>query len=357
MNRLLSFFLSRISERHKPYIPLTVNRWLVVFGLAFCPALRAADQTTFSPAPVFTVSPLASDKILAVIPLGNLNPHGGHVFPTDHIYLDYGGEPGLPVAAPAAGTVFAIRGQLRNDAKIEIRVDEHLGYYLGHLFLGPGIEVGSPLKAGQIVGRVSARSLMDVGAYDDRASLPGFINRGRYPSSTLHTVSPLRLFMEPARSQLYAKVAREGPDKNGRIDFDQPGRLVGNWFHSSLSVDDSMCGQPEIWAKHLAFVYDVRQPGAVRISVGGTVMAPGIYAIQSGAPDPATVNMNSGLVKYQLRLADHGAGGPATLRSQSAIGWLHVQLIGEAKMKVEFFPGITVDMPEDFTRNANIYER
>ena len=40
----------------------------------------------------------------------------------------------------------------------------------------------------------------------------------------------LKYFTEPARSTLYAKVGREGSDKDGKINFDQAGRLAGNWF-------------------------------------------------------------------------------------------------------------------------------
>src|SRR5437588_12119875 len=39
--------------------------------------------------PAFTHSPLDLDAIRAITPLGNLNPRGGHIFPTDHIYFDY----------------------------------------------------------------------------------------------------------------------------------------------------------------------------------------------------------------------------------------------------------------------------
>jgi len=91
---------------------------------------------------------------------------------------------------------------------------------------------------------------------------------------TLQTVSPLALFAEPLRSQLYGKVKREGRDKDGKIDYDQPGKLVGNWFHESLSAGESGRGGGGISAKQIAFVYDVVQPTAVRISIGGTVARP-----------------------------------------------------------------------------------
>ena len=45
--------------------------------------------------PRLRFSPLDIAAIRSISPLGNLNPRGGHVFPTDHIYLDYGRQPGL----------------------------------------------------------------------------------------------------------------------------------------------------------------------------------------------------------------------------------------------------------------------
>ena len=115
----------------------------------------------------------------------------------------------MSVAAPAAGTVSAIRSQSFGDFKIEIRVDEHLCYYLAHLDVEPGIQGGSQVKAGQVIGRASARSWLDLGAYDSRIRLKGFIHADRYPISTLQSISPLALFAEPLKSRLDAKVARE----------------------------------------------------------------------------------------------------------------------------------------------------
>jgi hypothetical protein len=301
------------------------------------------------------VSPLPLDKIRAIIPLGNLNPRGGHVFPTDHIYFDYGGQPDLPVTAPAAGRVFAIQSQSVGDFKIEIRVNEHLCYYLAHLYVDPGIQDGNQVKAGQVIGRASAQSWLDLGAYDSRIRLKGFIHAARYPSPTLQTVSPLSLFEEPLQSQLKAKVAREGTNKDGRIDFDQRGRLVGNWFHQTLSPEESQRGQPNVWAKQLAFVYDVRQPNAVRISIGGTVATAGIYAVPTSAPDPASVGVETGLVKYPLLVPQENTPGfPAPF---DAAGFLLVQLIGENQLKVAYFSINAVGTADGFASKASIYER
>jgi hypothetical protein len=197
-----------------------MERLALIVLTAFVSVSRGGEALPFRPAPVFLASPLVPGEIRAIVPLGNLNPRGGHVFPTDHIYLDYGGKPDLPVFAPAAGTVFAIRGQSGDDFKIEIRVDENLSYYLGHVFVGPEIRIGGRVKAAQVIGRASARAWLDLGAYDARVQLPGFANASRYSTSTRQTVPPLALFAEPLKGELYAKVVREGPDKDGKIDFD-----------------------------------------------------------------------------------------------------------------------------------------
>ena len=47
--------------------------------------LVAAGEGASTATPVFTVSPLDVMEVREIIPLGNLNPRGGHVFPTDHI--------------------------------------------------------------------------------------------------------------------------------------------------------------------------------------------------------------------------------------------------------------------------------
>lgn len=328
--------------------------WWTAVGLAL-PLLLAAGSGPFPAPPAFTASPLALDEIRAIVPLGNLNPRGGHVLPTDHVYLDYGGKPDLVVFAPAAGTVFAIREQSKGDSKVEIRVDHHLCYYLAHLHVQPGIGTGSRVKAGQAIGRVSARSWLDLGASDARVKLEGFLNPARYPASTLHTVSPLALFAEPLSSQLLAKVAREGADKHGKIDFDQPGKLAGNWFHHTLSPEESQRGEPGIWARHLAFVYDVGQPKAVRISIGGTVAPAGVYAVPPGAPDPAGVGMGAGLVKYPLLPPPQDP--PQAGEFSTPVGILLVQLAGDNQLKVEFFPTTHPAAIAGFTSQAGIYER
>jgi hypothetical protein len=209
------------------------------------------------------------------------------------------------------------------------------------------------------VGRASGRSALDLGAYDDRVRLPGFINPRRYPASTLQAVSPLALFAEPVKSQLYAKVTREGPDKDGKLDFDQPGRLVGNWFHESLPAKDSSRGAPETWSKQLAIVHDVRKPAELRIAIGGTLAPAGTYAVSVGAPDPAEVSAETGLVRFQLLGPTEDrplrAGDDRARETEPRL--LLVQVLSDGRLKAECCPGKTPAEVPGFSSAALIYER
>lgn len=307
--------------------------------------------------PVFSVSPLDLDQIAEIIPLGNLNPSGGHVLPTDHVYLDYNGKAGLRVRAPGDGEVYAVRDQLHGGSKIEVRVDACRTYYVAHVTPDAQVRSGIRVKAGQVLGQVTGESLLDLGAADSRQRR-GFVNPRRYPESTLHAISPLALFTEPLRGQLRAKIRREAADKDGKFDFDQPGRLVGNWFHESQSVSPSPGGQPAGWARLLAFAYDVREPQRVRVSIGGTVAPAGLYAVQVGAPDPATIGIGSGSVKYELvgirsRSPAAAAAGGAT----PAQGTLLVELVDDETLRVEWFAGIGAVAVGRFTEAASRYRR
>jgi undecaprenyl-diphosphatase len=197
---------------------------------------------------VFFHSPLDIDAIRTITPLGNLNPRGGHVFPTDHIYLDYRPPRELTVHAPAKGTVIAVMKQGQGDSKIEVKVSDTFYYYLAHFIPEGSIKQGSVLEPGQVVGKTSGRSMFDLGCYDMKTKLTGFANPERYPLPTLHAVSPLSYFDDSLRKKLYAKVQRPG-DKDGKIDLDVPGTLAGNWFLEGLKVADSSRGQREVWGK------------------------------------------------------------------------------------------------------------
>ena len=135
-------------------------------------------------------------------------------------------------------------------------------------------------------------------------------------------------------------------DKDGRTDFGVRGKLVGDWFHSSLANDSAyVIGTSTGWSKSISFAYDWFSH-APRISIGGTISAPGAFSIATSDPDPATVSVSSGLVAYQC----------ASVLGLSQSGWVLVQMITDERMRVEYFASPAA-RPTAFTSAAQEYVR
>jgi hypothetical protein len=284
---------------------------------------------TARPADIVSLThpPLRLDEFTEIVPLGNLNPPG-HTFPSDHVYL-YLVDPHKPhaVFAPAAGQVGWVSTTGRQDDKVVIQVTPTWRYYLGHVTLNAAVRPGQRVRAGEQIGTFSGRAFaLDLGVINEAVTRTGFVNPSRYPPDTIHADAPLKYFAEPLRTTLYARVRRSGPDKDGKIDYDVPGRLAGNWFLEGM--DERESATPQAWGGHLAFVRDVHDPSAVRIAVGGTLAVRGVFAVQQGAMDPAAVSPQAGKVTY--RLLD-----PRDLRRQR--GLMIVRMVDDRRIRVEAF--------------------
>jgi hypothetical protein len=304
---------------------------------------------------VFRAAPIPAVDIAYIQPLGNLNPPG-HTFPTDHIYFYFADRfASIPVYAPGDGTIVNIAWSQASgdDYKLDLVHGGTLRSYLGHLSsLAPAIaaaagnlvmgfnSVSIPVTAGQVVGTTGGRGdylyAMDLGVYDTALTLPGFITPSRYSANTTGCRAPLSYYEQPLQSQLYAMVNRDGADLDGRIDFDQPGRLAGNWFGQGAGMND--------WTRHLAFVADCVDPDQVRVAMGGELGATGVFAIADSDPRPAEVSAATGLVGYQL------------LQNGEPVWRLSVQVLANETIRVELR---SADTPADapFTAAAVLYER
>ena len=304
----------------------------------------------------FEVSPLDLSQIPIITPLGNLNPPG-HVLPTDHVYFyqtnfDVWPRPQatalLPVVAPAAGTVNFVLLQAGGDYKVEFLATQEFGWYVDHLRPLPSLQVGTVVHAGDTLGTTNPGGSLDLGAWDTRVTLPGLVNPARYGSDTRHTVSPWKYFVEPLRSQIYAKIRRHPDiaDKDGRIDFGIPGRLVGDWYDEGLPVGTENQG-PQGWPRTVAFVYDYYDPRLIRVSIGGTVAPPGVWTIPDDAPAPSSVSVASGKVAYRLMY---------TGSTQVQYGLMLVQMLADDRIRIEVFPGSQAATGE-FTAAAHVFLR
>jgi hypothetical protein len=305
----------------------------------------------------FTVLPVTMPSGATITPLGHISPVS-HVLPTDHVGfyswdIDHQTTQDTVtrrVYAPGEGVITSMLGvpSGRPDWKVVFRMTSTFYYYLDHILVDPSLTVGRVVHAGDYVGTTSPGGPLDLGAYDLSTTLTGFLMPARYPAQTLHCVSPWQYFTEPLRSQLHAQVRRvpSAPDRDGHIDYDIAGHLVGNWFHESVPKTADETSGPHGWPKSLAFVYDFKDPSLVRISVGGTIAAPGMWAIPSEAPRPETVSVATGVVGYRLLY----------LEGNQQSGLMLVEMLAPDRIRVEVFEGSQAATAA-FDGRAQIYVR
>ena len=312
-------------------------------GLGF----SAAPNPWFEARGALVNIPMTLSALSAIVPMGDLNPPV-HVYPTEHTYLALT-NPAAGVAkllAPAGGRVVRLYQPDDKDWTVVVQVDTSFFYYFGQIIPLANITVGSQVQAGQRLGRNSGLApSVAFGVYNfNRTSSIGILNT--CSARTLkYADSPLKYFEGPTQQALYDLVKVQGlATKDGRIDYDESGKLVGNWVVAgSLPTKE-----PD---KALAFVYNVRNH-ALRISIGSSLAGGGVFAVQPGATDFALVMQGSGQTNYRLFPTGVVDGGPPG----AEIGVLAVQLISDGRIQVEFFPGILASSPT-FTGGALIYDR
>ncbi len=317
---------------------------------------------TVPPRPVFTVPVVPLDRVVYAYGLGHVNPPG-HTLPSDHMYYylvdcrnaSCSLPAPVPVSAPAAGTVVRVdRGssQVGADDAVFVEVNPAVTYYVIHIRLPESIRVGSRVEAGQSLGVTSGAVLaVDLGVLDRSLTHAGFVNPWRYRGETVHAGAPITYYAEPLRSQLYAKVDRRGAEKDGRVDFDVPGRLSGGWFVQGFPNDPG--AGTESWARQLYFLTHVEDPAQQKVSVGGTLAGgAGVYLFGPDARGIASVSPATGAVGYRLYRPILSI--PAAQRTQ--VGLMMVQMLDGATLKAEVFPGDTTGTRE-FTAAATVYVR
>ena len=93
------------------------------------------------------------------------------------------------------------------------------------------------------------------------------------------------------------------------------------------------------------------------------------FGVQGNTPDPATVDVSDGIVKYELvrydHLTDQGvswdrvhfAKVTSTKPSSGVEGVVLVEMLGDRKIKFEAFPGKTASQVSGFTGKVKVYER
>ena len=356
---------------------------------------------------VFTSLPLDIKNIKAVEPQGELT-NSGHVTPGDHVGFQYDAKgPNIDVYAIADGYIKRVeRNRPFGDIKSK---NYHLyvefscsmfGSYVHVTEIAPQILEADPefkrldslesvpdnersiwpnipIKAGQVIGKADEWGLLGMLIADTNVTLPGFINPEKYKGEgwKTHAVPPFDYFTPELKAQLMEKTPRKKEPRGGKIDFDVPVKLSGNWFLESTDYSGSKenipvyCGNQlcPYWSGHLAFVYDFVDPDQARVSFGDYSgwYPQGPYGVK-GNIEPPKIGAEDGLVKLELMsLEDIGnecgfvTQGKAlcTRNSDKVAGIMLVQMLDSNKIKVEMFPSKTATQVSGFTGNAKIYER
>ncbi len=332
--------------------------------------------------------PMDMADVSNVLPIGTLA--GGHVTPIDHLYFypnDMKNRDAAPVYAMADGYIVSYEERTQNvdsgnsqkgEYRIEIQHNCDIVSYFDLLTslddsikdkVKNGKDLHVPVKAGQVIGRVGAQSL-DTAIYNYGMELKGFVNPKSYSAEPwkIHTDDFFKYFNDPLKSQMLSKNPRTAEPRGGRIDYDIAGKLVGNWFQEGTNGYAGPKGNTGAsdgngegyWSGHFSIAPDAINPSLLDVSFGNYQGKATQFTAKSGFKDPATVDKDSGIVKYELTKFNHPgpsqSGGTPT-QSQQVLGVVLLQVLDGNKMKMEAFPGKTASQARAFTSEARTYER
>ncbi|MCA9349096.1 hypothetical protein KC878_03050 [Candidatus Saccharibacteria bacterium] len=316
---------------------------------------------------------------------------GAHVTPIDHLYFypKNSDRDAFPVYAMADGYIVEVgaRGVMVDSGEsrppeyriifqhscqtvsyfdLVTKLDDIIAKQVGDL--GSNGSKGSlriPVKAGQEIGRIGAQSL-DTAVYNFSITLPGFIHPEMYESEPwkVHTDDFYSYFSSSLQDKMLSKSTRQAKPYSGKIDYDIPGKLIGNWFkegtngYAGVSGSGGGTGSNGYWVGHLALLYYANDPQYIIISLGDYQGSPKAFAVKGNTPDPATIGVDSGVVKYELIEAPNGGGGSVSINQNSQVQATALfQVLENEKLKTEVFPGQSGAEITGFTDKALSYER
>ncbi len=362
------------------------------------------------------VPPMKVEQIGSIQPYGLMI--GGHVTPIDHQYYLGPDVNSLrdtyDVVAPADGYITQIqhRGQNYNTpshTKDQPSSDEyrlvfaHSCSFFTYVDLVTSIDdhikaewpgwdphdnkgfKAIKVKQGEVIGHIGGQTL-DFAVWDLSQKPLGFIVPSAYDGEAWKVwTAPTTKYLDPkVKDQVIAKYMRTADPIDGKIDYDQDGKLIGTWFlkgTNGYSGTDGH-GMPGYWAGHLSFAPNYLDPTKFIISMGNY---PGQlsygnnngnpaganaqqFGVNGNTPDPTTISTSSGLVKYELvqqdlilpngqRYGGQFATGITAVNSSVVQGVALVQLTQTRELKFEVFPGKTVDQVSGFDGSAKTYTR
>lgn len=370
------------------------------------PSLSAADRAgkkmsnnhcTGTAQTKLTHLPMDPADFAFILPYGLMV--GGHVTPVDHQYFSptvFNSKTGTyNVYAMADSHLVDIgtrthQGQGVNSAitvtdyRLVFYVSCRLLYYYDLInVLTPGLQDqwkaadgDLPVTSGQLIGKIGGQTL-DFAVWDTTKPLTGFIDPADYAREDWkqYTADPLNFYTDDVKAAALAKYVRTAAPRSGKIDYDLDGQLIGNWFQQNAdgtTTGYAGTGSGEYWTTHLSFSPYFLDPNGFLISIGNWPKPEGAsqFATKESTPNPAEVDISTGLVKYNLvKFEDHKANGQRwdnmifpnssiTLGKQSQVeGCMLVQMTAARTIKAEALKSKTCASVSGFTSAAVIYIR
>ena len=344
----------------------------------------------------FTSYPIPMEQLGSIEPLGKVQD--GHVTPTDHQYLaplnSQAADNTTDVVMPADGKIVeiaAMPAQYIGDRQQQTAPEDHrivvsfsCQYYsifihvhqlapalkdvVGDLQPNQGKQVDIKLSAGDKIGKIGGNPV-DWTMLDTSKELSGFITPSLYQRESwkIHTIDPTNLFTGDLKDKVIAKSLRSTEPYGGKIDYDQAGKLVGNWFQEGTNGYEGV-NMERYWDGHLSIAPDYIDANSTVLSIGNWTGKADQFAVKSG-PMPEEVSSSTGIVKFELVKRQYiGANGQPWVGSGlvkgiklskegSTVGTVLVQLDGGEKLKLEVFAGKTPNQVSAFTTNARTYTR
>ncbi|MBL8159069.1 hypothetical protein JNJ66_01295 [Candidatus Saccharibacteria bacterium] len=345
----------------------------------------------------FTSGPMPADQLAYIEPLGKVGD--GHVTPTDHVYVhppDMNAGDVYDAVMPADGTVVeiaAMPSQYVGDRDIQTSPEDHrlvvahnceLYSIFIHIHkLAPKLadavkglqpnqskRVSLELKAGDKLGKVGGHGY-DWTSVDTTKQLSGFITPDNYKGESwkIHTVSPFDMYEGALKQELEAKSLRARAPLGGKIDWDQPGKLIGNWFREgSGGYAGTNNNQGRYWDAHLSIAPDFIDGVTTIVSIGNWE-GKAAQLVAKGGFKPETVTPANGPVKVELArisyvLPDGSpwyGGAPVKGMTANAtgetLGTIMFEVQKGERLKVEKFVGKTAAQVHGFTAEAQTYTR
>ncbi len=345
--------------------------------------------------------PIDPKDIELIVPMGRVQD--SHVTPTDHQYIIPNGTKGgslitdepekYPILAPADGFIVNVelfKEPVENDYKKDpyannyLVVFEHSCDFYTRLIhidtlsdkVNSQIKYDNPnsqhpyartriaVREGEIIGTVGPHSF-DFQIMDTTKPVKNILSPKNIDSWTFVTVDTFDYVSDSLRAQLLAKNLRKKEPLGGKVDYDQEGTLLGNWFKVGRDPDK----REEYWTQNLSIVYDHLDESQIRISLGDFGGYPKAFGVKGNIPDPKDVTKESGVVKYELYKFDYYevsgkvwnsisyAPGLIAKNTADLAGTVLFELTNDGKLKVETFPGQSAQKVSGFSAKALVYER